>query len=32
MHDLKKNKYLLNSLWDQVEEQGGLNELKNYIK
>lgn len=32
MDDLKKNKYLFNSLWDTVEEQGGINELKCHIK
>ena len=30
--DLKKNKYLFNSLWEKVEEQGGLKELKAHIK
>ena len=32
MDGLKKNKYLLNSLWDKVEEQGGINELRSHIK
>ena len=30
--DLKKNKYLFNSLWEKVEEQGGLKELKAHIR